>query len=94
MSKSLALQPLQTARHRSVFSFSKQHTTVSFATRAASTSVLGKGGESREGITGEGITGKGITGKDITRKGITGKGIHSRERHYVEEQLCKRSTGS
>lgn len=39
MSNSLAPQPLQTARHHSEFSFSKPHTTVSFATTAASTST-------------------------------------------------------
>lgn len=40
MSNSLVPQPLQTARHHSVFSFLKPHTTVSFATTAASTSTL------------------------------------------------------
>lgn len=50
MSKSLALQPLQTARHHSLVSFSKQHTTVSLAMRAASTSVLGKEEEQRRAL--------------------------------------------
>lgn len=48
MSNSLAPQPLQTARHHSEFSFSKPHTTVSFATTAASTSTLQREGGLRK----------------------------------------------
>lgn len=46
MSNSLVPQPRQTARHHSMFSFSKLHTTVSFATTAASTSTLQREGMS------------------------------------------------
>lgn len=79
MSKSLALQPLQTARHLSMCSFSKQHTTVSLATRAASTSVLGKEQRAGKGVTGKGITGKDVTGTGISGKGVTGKGVTGKD---------------